>query len=46
MTERTKSDEFLTAQNAAALLFGDIGSRDLKHNLVSLAKAAQALDLR
>lgn len=55
MSERTKFHEFLTAENAAALLVDhqvglysgvrDIGLRDLKHNVVSLAKAAQALDV-
>ena len=55
MSERNKFHEFLTAENAAVLLVDhqvglysgvrDIGLRDLKHNVVSLAKAAQALDL-
>ena len=55
MTERNKFHEFVTADNAAVLLVDhqvglysgvrDIGLRDLKHNVVSLAKAAQALDL-
>jgi nicotinamidase-related amidase len=55
MSERSKFCEFLTAENAAVLLVDhqvglysgvrDIGLRDLKHNVVSLAKAAQALDL-
>src|SRR5258706_6648636 len=55
MSERNKFQEFLTAENAAVLLVDhqvglssgvrDIGLRDLKHNVVSLAKAAQALDL-
>jgi nicotinamidase-related amidase len=55
MTERNKFHEFLTADNAAVLLVDhqvglysgvrDIGLRDLKHNVVSLANAAQALDL-
>jgi nicotinamidase-related amidase len=55
MGERNKFHEFLTAQNATVLLVDhqvglysgvrDIGLRDLKHNVVSLAKAAQALDL-
>jgi hypothetical protein len=48
MSERTKFHEFLTAENAAVLLVDhqvglysgvrDIGLRDLKHNVVSLAK--------
>jgi len=55
MSERNKFHEFLTAENAAVVLVDhqvglysgvrDIGLRDLKHNVVSLAKAAQALDL-
>ena len=55
MSERNKFHEFLTAENTAVLLVDhqvglysgvrDIGLRDLKHNVVSLAKAAQALDL-
>ncbi len=55
MTERNKFHEFVTAENAAVLLVDhqvglysgvrDIGLRDLKHNVVSLAKAAQALEL-
>ena len=55
MSERNKFHEFLTAENAVVLLVDhqvglysgvrDIGLRDLKHNVVSLAKAAQALDL-
>src|SRR5258708_12827313 len=55
MSERNKFHEFLTAENAAVLLVDhqvglysgvrDIGLRDLKHNVVSLAKAAQALDV-
>jgi nicotinamidase-related amidase len=55
MSERNKFHEFLTADNAAVLLVDhqvglysgvrDIGLRDLKHNVVSLARAAQALDL-
>jgi nicotinamidase-related amidase len=55
MSDRNKFQEFLTAENAAVLLVDhqvglysgvrDIGLRDLKHNVVSLAKAAQALDL-
>lgn len=55
MSERTKFHEFLTAENAAVQLVDhqvglysgvrDIGLRDLKHNVVSLAKAAQALDV-
>jgi len=55
MSERNKFHEFLTAENAAVLLVDhqvglysgvrDIGLRDLKHNVVSLAKAAQALEL-
>src|SRR5260221_11328178 len=55
MSERNKFHEFLTAENAAVVLVDhqvglysgvrDIGLRDLKHNGVSLAKAAQALDL-
>jgi nicotinamidase-related amidase len=55
MTERNKFHEFVTAENAAVLLVDhqvglysgvrDIGLRDLKHNVVSLAKAAQALDV-
>src|SRR5258708_39036442 len=55
MGERNKFHEFLTAENTAVLLVDhqvglysgvrDIGLRDLKHNVVSLAEAAQALDL-
>ncbi len=55
MTERNRFHEFLTAENSCVLLVDhqvglysgvrDIGLRDLKHNVVSLAKAAQALDL-
>ncbi len=55
MSERSKFHEFLTAENATVLLVDhqvglysgvrDIGLRDLKHNVVSLAQAAQALDL-
>jgi nicotinamidase-related amidase len=55
MSEDNKFHEFLTAENAAVLLVDhqvglysgvrDIGLRDLKHNVVSLAKAAQVLEL-
>jgi nicotinamidase-related amidase len=55
MCDHNKFHELLTAENAAVLLVDhqvglysgvrDIGLRDLKHNVVSLAKAAQVLDL-